>query len=454
MFGKKRTGVNWRGMLFLVLSAGCLFLPAGAFGQAGDGKKTVTIKVQFNDGDKIWGGNNDAGKKVRADFIANLKAQLESEWGNDVKVKRNDKEETIQGLNIAVSEGTAGAGELQIVIHNTDDADDGNFGSYRLGTSTCHIYPKNMKDTSWSTDPQVAQWVEKTAAHEVGHFACANDKNTSTAKGSATPDKMAQSGHLNEWAKNQDPQQTFDAANAGRTFSEALRQRQMGNLNKGGPQCITRTNLFDAPGYGGSVLVLDDPAGEEGGIANFAITVQGSRAGDFDLGFVNPGEDGLANTSDDYIISKWLGLNEMYLDWTPDDGIEDWVYFDEPLDDVVSLFDTGWYSWAAIDIETGKGYLLQEFGMLTLENPQYNDKWNTEVYSKAILNFYFDSDDIPDLTFILSSDLSNLKENDEYLYELNKYGTGFLAYPIPEPITLLGLTLSIAGIAGYLRRRL
>lgn len=402
--------------------------------------KKLTVKVKFKGTSTTkWGT-----KEERAKFIKDLKAQLESEWGKDVKVKRGGKEETIKGLDIEVSEGDAGSGELAVIVHDKNDGGSGDLGSYSYGKTECHVYPKNMKDTGWSKN--LGLWLEKTAAHEIGHYACANDHNEA-----GVPDKMAQSWKVKEYADKQ--KKKFDEVNKNRKFSDDLRQKQMKNINKGGAQCKTDSDFFDTPGYGNSTLVLDDPTVEESGIVNFAITASGTRAGDFDLGFINPGIDKLPGTSDDYIITKWLGDKEMDFDWTPYDNIDDWERFGpEPLDYVVSLFDTAWYSWAAIDISNDSSFLLQDYGELTLMDPDYNSIWDTTVYNTAILDFDFDNDDIFDTSFYLSSDLSNLVEDTELLYELNKPGTGFTTSPVPEPAIILLFGSGLIGLVGFSKK--
>ncbi|MFA5251730.1 MAG: PEP-CTERM sorting domain-containing protein [Phycisphaerae bacterium] len=434
-------------IITLCLILTILLLPYEVFANGG-GKKKVTVKVKFNDGANKWGGTGADGDARRKKYLDDLKAQLKTEWGDFINVKRkNGKEETVPGLDIEVSEGDASGDDISVTVHAMNDAGSGNLGEYKSGTRECHVYPKNMKDAGYSTDQYVALWLEKTSAHEVGHYACASDKNIDANDGSRLPDKMAQSWHLLDWAKNQKPSKTFDEANKDRAFSADLKWKQMNNLNKGGPQCKTKSDYFDTADYGNSTLVIDDPVGEESGIANFAITVSGSRAGDFDLGLANAGDDGLPGTSDDYVLTKWLGNNEMDIDWTPDDGIDNWEHFGpEPLDNVVSLFDTSWYSWAAIEIGTGSEFLLQDFGTLTLLDPEFNDIWGITVYKTAVLDFDFNMDGLTDLSFNLSSDLSSLTQNGELLYALNKHGTGFTVEPLPEPATVLllglgGLTL-------------
>jgi hypothetical protein len=410
---------------------------------AGD-PPTLTVKVEFKgEGGKKWGTPAE-----RAAVIAKLDAQLKAEWGQKVEAGRPGKSgtETIPAVNVTVSEGTsnpANNNEVGVIVHDMDDADKGNYGSYEYKDNKVHIYPKNMKDAK-DKDGQplssdLTTWIEKTSAHELGHYACADDNNES-AEGATPPNKMAQSGAVQGWAERNG--KSFDSVNADRTFRQDVRTKQMRNLGKVGPQCKTAGDFFKDSPYANSLLIIDDPPFEEAGIINFAITAIGQQATTFDLGIIHPGVDLLPNTPDDQFLTKWFGNNEMLLDWTPDNGIDDIEHFAATAPDlVVSLFERSWYSFGVAEISSGNVYPLSDFGQVVLSDPEFNAEIGREVFGTAELVFDLNRDRVPDLQYTLSNDLTSLATPIYLgdLYHPNKYGTGFTTTGIPEPTTLLML---------------
>jgi hypothetical protein len=429
--------------------------------QAQPARKALKVYVDFDS----WGTAEE-----RARIKELMKIQLENEWGADIVVPPTPGNPggLVRGVDITVVEGGyPPPGSLGVKINNSvpssvPDKYKSSLGLTYLGRRQTSVYASNFGDYGWFYGDRIL-CIEKTIIHELGHVACGSDQNERTVA-----DKMAQTwrridvsvGRTNAH-KDKNPSSEdinkFTEYQSKNTFSKEDRIKMLININhyieKKGHPCDswiptdpsptpTPTPIPPPARPKGTVFIYDDPAGEMDfdGTVNFAITASGSNWSNYNLGFLNPGEDLISGTDDDWVNVKWLGNRDF-----DGDGVND-----SANDRVVSLFNECGYTFCALDSLTNEVYTLEECGSATLSEPVYNADYDATVYRQADLSFDFNSDGIADLTYNLNADLSLITVADgSPAYMANKLPTGFTTTFVPEPLAV-SLLAMIA--VGWLRR--